>query len=140
RFRGSVRAGDDRIGRSVDGNELVGARGGGESATAVSGEVEFERRGANRDFVELVRAGIQDEHVAAGVADAPDFGAARMFAKVRDAGGSGNLVDGAKRGEVYNSEGAVGRGDVSVEMEIGAEERGAVFAKKDDQREHGEEH
>ena len=80
-------------------------------------------------------ARIQNEEVAAGAADAPDFGAPGVFAEVGNGGANGNLVDGAERGEVDDCEGAIGGGDVGVEMKIGAEDRGAMLAEKNDDSE-----
>jgi hypothetical protein len=77
--------------------------------------------------------------MAARAADAPDFGAVRVFTEIGYARAGGNFVDGAERDEVHDSEEAIGSGNVSVEMEVGAEEGGAVFAEKNDEREHGEE-
>jgi len=54
-----------------------------------------------------------------------------VFAEIGDGGADGNSVDDAERGEVDDGEGAVGGGDVGVEVEIGAEDGRAVFAKKD---------
>ena len=58
-----------------------------------------------------------------------------MFAQVRDGGADGNFVDDAQRGEVDDGEGAVGSGDIGVEMEIGAEDGGAMLAEQDDESE-----
>jgi len=55
-----------------------------------------------------------------------------VFAEVGDGGADGNFVDDAEGGEVDDGEGAVGGGDVGIEVEIGAEDGGAMLAEKND--------
>ena len=74
---------------------------------------------------------VEDEDVAAGGGDAPDFVAGGVFAKVGDVGADGNFGDGLEFGEIDDSERAVGGGDVGVHVEIGAEEGRTMFAEDD---------
>jgi hypothetical protein len=62
-----------------------------------------------------------------------------MFAEVGDGGADGDFVDDPKRGEIDDGEGAVGGGDVGVEVEIGAEDGGAMLAEKNDDGENEQE-
>ncbi len=117
---------------------MIGSGGGGENAVAGGGEVEFERRRAEGNFFELVGAHVEDEDVAAGAADAPNFGALGVFAKIGDGGTRVDFVDDAEGDEIDDEEVAVGSGDVGVEVEIGAKEGWAVFAEEDDEGERGE--
>ena len=126
-------AAENGAGGGVDGEELVGRGGGGVDAVAGGGEVERKRRRADGNFGDDLRgARVQDEDVAAGAADAPDFGALGVLAEIGDGRADGNSVDDAERGEIDDGEGAVGGGDVSVEVEIGAEDGGAMLAEEND--------
>ncbi len=84
-------------------------------------------------------ARVEDEDVATGAADTPDFGALGVLAEVGDGGSNGNSVDDAERGEIDDGERAIGGGDVGVEMEIGAEDGGSVLAEKNDESENEKE-
>jgi len=130
-FGGGVRAAVDLAGIRIDGDELVGGGSGGVDAIAVGREVERIGRGANGDLRDLVGGRVENEGEAAGRGDAPDFVALGVLAEVGDGGAERNFGDGLKFGEVDDGEGAVGGRDVGVHVEVGAEERGAVFAKKD---------
>jgi hypothetical protein len=87
----------------------------------------------------LRRARVEDEDVASGAADAPDFGALGVLAEVGDSGADGNSVDDAQGGEIDDGKGAVGSRDVGVEVEIGAEDGRAMFAEKNDESENEQE-
>ncbi len=115
----------------VDGDELVGAGGGGVQAIAVGGKIKRVGRGADGDARELVGVRVEDEDEAASGGDAPDFVAGGVFAKVGDGWADGNFGDGLEFGEIDYGEGAVGGGDVGVHVEIGAEEGRAVFMEED---------
>src|SRR6266403_1984114 len=84
---------------------------------------------------ELRCARVEDEDIAAGAADSPDFGALGVFAKVGDGRADGDFVDDAERSEIDDGERTVGGGDVSVEVEIWAEDGGTMIAEKNDDRE-----
>jgi len=140
-----VGAAVDLTGGGINGDELVGAGGRSVDAVAVGGEIERVRRRADGDARDLVGGGIEDEDVAASVADAPDFVAFRVLAEVGDGGaglrglGDGEFGDGLELGEINDGERAVVGGDVGVHVEIGAEEGGAMLAEKDDDRGNEEE-
>ena len=131
-FGGGVRAAVNLARVRVDGDELVGGGGGCVDAIAVGREVERIGCGANGYLRKLVGGRVENEDEAAGGGNAPDFVAPGVLAKVGDGWADRNFGDGLEFGEVDDGEGAVGGGDVSVHVEVGAEERGAVFAKKDD--------
>jgi hypothetical protein len=94
----------DLAGGGVDGDELVGASGGGVNAIAGGGEVERVGQRADRDAGELVGVGIENEDVPGGRASAPDFVASRVFAEIADRRAHGNFGDGTERDEIDNRE------------------------------------
>jgi len=77
-------------------------------------------------------AGVKYPDIAAGRADAPDFGAPGVFADVGNALADGDFLEDAEIGEVEDGDGAVAGGNVCVEMEVRAEEGGTMFAEEND--------
>jgi len=75
---------------------------------------------------------VENEDIAADIADAPDFVAAGVFAEVGDGGADGNFGDGMESDEIDDGDGAVGGGGVGVHVEIGAKEGGTMLAENDD--------
>lgn len=131
-FGGGVGAAVDLAGCGVDGDELIGAGGGGVDAIAGVRELERIGSGADGDASELVGERVEDEGEAALRGDAPDFVALGVFAESGDGSADGNFGDGLKFGEIEDGERGVGGGDVGVHVEAGAEERRAMLAEKDD--------
>ena len=115
----------------VDGDELIGVGGGGVEAVAIGGEVDGKRTGADGDAGDLVGGRVEDEGAVAGRRDAPDFVACGVLAEIRDIEAEVEFVDRLKAGEVDGGDGAVGGGDVSVHVEVGAEEGGSMLAEED---------
>jgi len=136
RFGSGFGTSDDDARRDVDGEELIGGGGGGVGAIARGREVDGERKRADGDAPGNLRsARVKYPQVAASGADSPNFGALGVFAHVGDAGSDGNSLDDVEIGEIEDSDGAVGGRDIGVEVKIGAEERGAMFAEKYDDEE-----
>ena len=126
-------AAEDRSRGAVDGEELVGAGGCGEDALVAGREIDGEWGRADGNFGgELGGACVENPDVAGAVADAPDFSAFGMLAHVGGAGADVDLLRGLERDEVDDGDGAVGGGDVGVNAQAGTKERGAMFAKKND--------
>jgi len=111
---------------------LVRGGSGRVDAIALGGEIERVGRSADGDACELVGARIENEDVAAGVADTPDFVTLSVFAEIGDGRADGNFGDGVERDEIDDGEGAVGGGDVGVHVEGGVEEGGAMLVEDDD--------
>ena len=89
-FGVGVRAAVDLAGGAVDGDELVGAGGGG--VDAITGEREIEREGSGPTGMRVsCWRSVEDPDIAGGAGDTPDFGAFGVLADVGDAGADVNF-------------------------------------------------
>src|SRR6267143_5804798 len=81
---------------------------------------------------DLIDAGIEDPDVAAGCAHAENLGAGRMLAHSGKARADGDAGDGCELHEIEDGDAAVRGGDVGGEMQVRAQEGGAMLAEKQD--------
>ena len=136
-------AGNDGAGFGVNGKERVVAGGGGVDACAVWGKIERVGKRADGDAGddlsgEMIGARVEDPNVAAGAAYAEDFGASGMLAHAGESWADGEAGDGLEFDEVDDGDIAVSGGDVGGEVEVRAEEGGAMVAQKDDDGSEGQ--
>jgi hypothetical protein len=126
----------------VNGDELVGARGGSVNAIARGRKIKGIGLWADGDAGDVVGGRVENEDVAGGGGDTPDFIAIGVFTEIGDGGTDGNFANGLEFCEVDDGEGALRGGHVGVHVEVGAEEGRAMFTEEDDGGgdEEGQEH
>jgi len=126
----SVSAAIDLVGSGIDGDELIGIVRGGEDAIAGGREIERKGRVANGNAGELVGRRAEDEEAIARSGRNPDLVSFRVFAQIGNRRSEGELVDNLETGEIDGGEGIVGRGNVGIHVQVGAEKGRAVFAEE----------
>jgi len=126
-------AADDGARGDVNGQELVGGGRGGVDTIAGGREIDREGQRADGDAPgDLRSAGVKDPEIATAGAHAPDFGPLGVLAHVGDTWADRDFLDDAEIGKIKDGDGAVGGGNVGIEMQIGTEKRRAMLAEEDD--------
>ena len=132
-------ASDDGVGLGVQREERVVARSRGVQPFAVPGEFDREGKRAHGNARgNLVDARIENPDVAAGTADAKDFGARGMLAQSGKSGAEVKMREGLELDEVDHGDAAVGGGDVGIQTQARTKKRGAMLAQEEGQSAEGQ--